>query len=74
MKVRTTLLLSQEVLEAIDRQTGSHGSRSEVVEAALWAFLQRHRDREARDLEILNSNAERLNDEASDVLDYQVPL
>ena len=32
------------------------------------------RDRNARDLEIINQNAERLNEEALDTLNYQVEL
>ena len=51
-------------------------SRSEFIEAAVWAFIgQVIRDEQnARDLSIINQRAEQLNQEAADVLTYQVAL
>jgi len=73
MKVKTSITLSPDVLEAIERMTENRSSRSEFIEEALRAYIsQRRRERRnLRDLEILNSRAGGLNREAADVLEYQ---
>jgi len=73
MKEKTSVTLSREVLTAIDRLAGSKQSRSALIEEVLCAYL---RDRaraqiEARDLELLNQHADKLNAQAADVLRYQ---
>lgn len=76
MKVKTSVTLSEELLGAIDAQTGQGSRRSAFIEAATWSYLralERER-RDARDLAIINANAECLNKEALDALDYQAPL
>ena len=74
MKVKTSVALSEEVLAAIDEIAGRPGNRSRLFERALVEFVERHRRevRDARDLEIINRNADELNREAEDVLAYQV--
>ena len=74
MKVKTSITLSPDILEAIDAQAGRGRTRSEFIEAALRTFLAQTRrlERDARDLDILNRRAEQLNREAADVLTYQV--
>ena len=74
MKVKTSITLSRELLQAIDARTGRRRSQSEFIEAAVQAFLDKSmRDaRSARDLEILNRRAARLNREAVDVIAFQV--
>jgi metal-responsive CopG/Arc/MetJ family transcriptional regulator len=74
MKVKTSITLSRELLDAVDARAGRGRSRSEFIEAALQAFLDKSMrdERGARDLEILNRRATRLNREAVDVLAYQV--
>ena len=76
MKVKTSITLSDEVLERIDRRGGQFKNRSVFLEVAAKAFLAQLEREElnARDLEIINRHADRLNDEASDVLAYQVEL
>ena len=76
MKVKTSITLSKEVLEAVGRMTPKGGSRSETIEQLLRdGFARRaRRARERRDLEVINQNAERLNEEAEDVLGYQADL
>jgi metal-responsive CopG/Arc/MetJ family transcriptional regulator len=73
MKVKTSVTLSEDILEEVDRQSGAK-SRSEFIERALWVYVSElaRRERDARDLEILNRHADRLNQEAADVLTYQV--
>lgn len=76
MKVKTSVTLSEELLGAIDAQAGQGNRRSAFIEAAAWSYLralERER-RDARDLAIINANAERLNKEALEALDYQAPL
>ncbi len=74
MKVKTSITLSRELLDAVDARTGRGRSRSGFIEAALQALLDKSMrdERGARDLEILNRRATRLNREAVDVLAYQV--
>jgi metal-responsive CopG/Arc/MetJ family transcriptional regulator len=73
MKTKTSITLSEDVLTLVDQRAGG-GSRSEFIETALWTYIaQLTRDEQnARDLDILNRHADRLNQEAADVLAYQV--
>lgn len=74
MKVKTSVTLSEDLLKAIDEQSGAQKNRSEFIENAVRNYIgQVIRQRQnAKDLEIINTQADRLNDEASDVLSYQV--
>lgn len=60
----------------MDDITPKGKSRSETIERLLRESFADHerRVREQRDLEIINRNANRLNEEAEDVLKYQVEL
>ncbi len=73
MKVKTSITLSEDVVEAVDDLAGSSGNRSEVIETALRRYLaQIKRDgQNSRDLEIINCRHARLNREAEDVLAFQ---
>ena len=70
MRVKTSITLPEELLNVIDRVDAN---RSAFIEKASRAYLARleKAKREASDAEIINRNADRLNDEAMDVLDYQ---
>lgn len=70
MRVKTSITLPAELLEAIDKVAEN---RSAFLERAAIAYLTAfdHRHREERDLEIINRNAKRLNKETKDVLGYQ---
>jgi metal-responsive CopG/Arc/MetJ family transcriptional regulator len=74
MKIKTSITLAEDLLKAIDEQPGAHKSRSDFIERAVRSYItQNIRDRQnARDLEIINRKADRLNEEANDVLAYQV--
>ena len=76
MKVKTSITLSDEIIEAIDLHMGGYRSRSEFLEMAARKFIAQltRKEAERRDLEIINRNADSLNAEAEDVLTYQVPL
>ena len=70
MRVKTSITLPEELLETIDR---TDPNRSAFIERASRAYLARleKAKREARDIQIINANADRLNKEAMDVLEYQ---
>jgi len=76
MKIKTSVTLSKDVLQAADKLSRRYKNRSEFIEAALRAYIaQAIRDEQnARDLEIINQRADQLNEEALDVLAYQVAL
>lgn len=74
MKVKTSITLSEDLLEAIDQRSGRFKNRSDFIEAAVRAYITQiiRNEQNAKDLAILNSRADRLNEEAADVLTYQV--
>lgn len=74
MKVKTSIEVERDLLETIDELSGKN--RSEFIEAAIQAFVAHHAREadEARDLEMINKSADSLNQEALDVLDYQVAV
>lgn len=74
MKLKTSITLSSDVLDAIDEMAGSTVSRSAFIERVLRGYLtQRARAAaQAQELDRINRAVERLNAEAADVLEYQV--
>jgi metal-responsive CopG/Arc/MetJ family transcriptional regulator len=73
MRVRTSVTLPKELLIKVDALAGKKHKRSEIVETALRDYLQKkmRAERDQRELEIINANADKLNEEALDVLEYQ---
>jgi metal-responsive CopG/Arc/MetJ family transcriptional regulator len=76
MKSKTSITLSEDLVEAIDRLTPPGGSRSETIESLLRESLvvRRRRARDLKDLQVINRHVKQLNTEAEDVLKYQVEL
>ena len=74
MKVKTSITLSEELLQAMSARAGDYKNRSDLIEKAVWTFLAQltRQEQNDRDLEIINRHAARLNREAAEVLDYQV--
>ncbi len=72
MKVKTSITLSEDLLDEVDRAAGFE-SRSTFIEGVLRGFLRRRalNQEQDRDREILDRVAEALNEEAFDVLQYQ---
>ena len=70
MKIKTSVTLPQDLLHRIDR-AGSN--RSNFLERAARHYLAQleRSQRERLDLQILNAQSARLNEEALDVLEYQ---
>jgi len=73
MKEKTSVTLSKDVLEDVDRLAGSRYSRPAFIERVPRKYLRERAKAaaQARDLERINGAADRLNVEAADVLDYQ---
>jgi len=76
MKTKTSVTLSGALLRGIDEHAGSFRSRSDFIEAAVRHFIAHldRREMERRDLDIIKRCAKALNEEAEDVLRYQVPI
>ncbi|MFN0105912.1 MAG: hypothetical protein ACKV2U_27975 [Bryobacteraceae bacterium] len=70
MKVKTSVTLSSTLLEEIDSRDSN---RSAFLERAARLYLAQEAKsgRDAKDAALLERNAERLNKEAADVLEYQ---
>ncbi len=73
MKIKTSITLSEELVEELDEMTDDGSNRSQMIERAVAEFIERERRRlrDVRDLEILNHSADELNQETDDVLTYQ---
>jgi len=76
MKEKTSITLSKEVLTGIDRDAGSKQSRSAYIDSVMREHFKQkaRRERDARDVAIINRHAEQLNRDALDGLDDQAPL
>ena len=76
MRVKTSITLDQTTLDAIDKIAGGKSNRSRIIERAVRDLIARERRaaRDARDRDILDANADVLNNEMHDVLGYQVKI
>jgi metal-responsive CopG/Arc/MetJ family transcriptional regulator len=79
MKVRTSITLSEGILQEIDEMIDNSDhtdNRSSLIEEALREYIQRNRrqTRDRTDLELINNSADELNKEAEDALSYQVNI
>ncbi len=75
MKEKTSITLSHEVLVGIDRAAGSKQSRSAFIETVMQEYFQQKKraQRDARDIELINRHAAKLNRDAEDGLEDQAP-
>jgi metal-responsive CopG/Arc/MetJ family transcriptional regulator len=76
MKMKTSITLSEDIVKYIDASAGDSQTRSEFIENALRDFIakQQQKERDLKDLAIINRRANKLNKEAEDVLSYQAEL
>ena len=74
MKLKTSITLEEEVVAAVARAARDGESRSQVIERLLRQSLaeQERAAIDRRDRAILDARADELNEEAVDVLGYQV--
>lgn len=72
IKVRTSVTLPKDLLLRVDAFTGKKHKRSAVIESALRDFLQNKEraKRDPRELEIINANADLLNQQAAETLEF----
>lgn len=73
MKLKTSITLSEDVIEAVDELAGESSNRSEFIETVLRSYIARKQrdEQNLRDLAIINRRHARLNREAEDVLAFQ---
>jgi metal-responsive CopG/Arc/MetJ family transcriptional regulator len=70
VRVKTSITLPKELLRRLDRLDSNRSALLERAALVYLAHLERQvRDR--RDLDVIDRNADRLNREALDILDYQ---
>ena len=74
MKLKTSVMLSEKLLQAISDEVKST-SRSAFIEEASWSLLRTRRRavRDRHDLAAIAAHAHALNREAHEVLEYQNP-
>jgi hypothetical protein len=70
VRVKTSITLPADLLQTIDRINSNRSDFIEKASRANIARIERAR-RDARDIEIINRNAKRLNAEARDAMGYQ---
>jgi metal-responsive CopG/Arc/MetJ family transcriptional regulator len=70
VRVKTSITLPKDLLGRLDRVDKNRSALLERAAQAYLAQLERHA-RDRKDVEIINRNAERLNREAMDALEYQ---
>ncbi|MEO5924615.1 MAG: hypothetical protein ABIR70_12390 [Bryobacteraceae bacterium] len=70
MRVKTSITLPEDLLSRLDKVDKN---RSALLERAALAYLDRlsRQERDRRDVEIINRNADRLNREVEDAMEYQ---
>jgi len=78
MKIQTTISLEPELWQELNRALATNGQRSpsELIEGLLRNFLIKPKAPayDLDELDLINRNADRLNQEAEDVLTYQVEM
>ena len=74
-KVKTSVSISREVLDAIDGLVGDTGQRSALVEQAVIEYIARHRrqKRGEQDRRLIDRHAEDLERDVEESLDFQAP-
>jgi metal-responsive CopG/Arc/MetJ family transcriptional regulator len=73
MKVKTSLSLSEDLVETLDRLADPQTSRSAFIEKILRDFVdgKERARREAREVAQINRHAAKLNKEMNDALSFQ---
>jgi metal-responsive CopG/Arc/MetJ family transcriptional regulator len=73
MRVRTSVTLPKELLLKVDALAGKKHKRSEIVESALRDYVARENRKELnlRDIEIINQNADLINKQVEETLEFQ---
>lgn len=71
-RIETVVSLPKDLLEQANKLNKTE-KISDVIESALRDYVAKetHKELNRRDIEIINANAEKLNEEALDTLEYQ---
>ncbi len=71
-RIETIVSLPKDLLEQANK-VNKDGQISDVIETALRDYVAKetHQELNRRDIEIINANADKLNEEALDTLEYQ---
>jgi len=70
VRVKTSITLPAELIARLDRVDTNRSALLEQA-AVAWLAQREKRARDRKDIEIIDRNAKRLNQEAMDALDYQ---
>ena len=73
MRVRTSVTLPKDLLAQVDALVSKNRRRSAVVETALVEYVAKERPKSAnlRDIKIINKNAELINRQVEETLEFQ---
>ncbi len=73
MKRKTSITLSDDLVDELDRVATTGDSRSAYIERVLRSHFRRRARlaREAQDVELINAAADELNSEMAEVLELQ---
>ena len=79
MRVKTSITLPENLLREVDKILVYPRNRSKFFEMAIREYLARkkrttRKKRDKRDLELINNSAAALNEEAEDILSFQVDI
>jgi metal-responsive CopG/Arc/MetJ family transcriptional regulator len=71
MKVRTSVTISSKLLVQLNELAGKR--RSEIIETALQEYFKKNsrQERDKREFEIINKNADLISNQALETLEYQ---
>lgn len=73
MRVRTSVTLPKDLLIKVDALAGKKHRRSAIVESALRDYVAKENGRKLnlRDIEIINENADSINKQVEETLEFQ---
>lgn len=73
MKIKTSLTLSDDLVDTLDKLAGPGASRSSFIEKILRDYVEGRAQarRDARETAAINRHAAKLNAEMADVLSFQ---
>jgi metal-responsive CopG/Arc/MetJ family transcriptional regulator len=73
MRVRTSVTLPKDLLIEVDALAGKKHKRSEIVETALRDYVAKKNGTKLnrRDIEIINENADLINKQVEETLEFQ---
>lgn len=72
MRVRTSVTLPRELLVQVDALAGKKNGRSAVVESALVEYVAKEKPKKLnqRDIDIINKNADLINRQVEETLEF----